>query len=72
MTDRRVLLPPTYWFIAIVVMVALHFWFPLTVVVRYPLNLIGAIPLLVGVILNLMADKAFKDHKTTFSQSLQY
>jgi protein-S-isoprenylcysteine O-methyltransferase Ste14 len=65
MSDKRALLPPAYLFFAVVVMAALHFLFPGAAVVIYPLNLIGIVPLLAGVILNLMADKTLKDHDTT-------
>lgn len=58
-------LPPTYLFTAIVVMVLLHFLFPGVEVVSYPMRLLGCAPLLVGIILNLMADKAFKQNHTT-------
>ena len=65
MANSRLFLPPTYFFLAIAVMAALHFLLPGETVVRYPLSLTGAIPLLAGAILNLMADRAFKNHKTT-------
>ncbi|MEJ2565438.1 MAG: isoprenylcysteine carboxylmethyltransferase family protein [Gammaproteobacteria bacterium] len=65
MTNRSVLLPPGYLLIAIVIMLALHFSFPMEALLYYPLNLAGAIPLLVGIILNIMADKLFKQHNTT-------
>ncbi|MEJ2574231.1 MAG: isoprenylcysteine carboxylmethyltransferase family protein [Gammaproteobacteria bacterium] len=65
MTNRSVLLPPGYLLIAIVIMLALHFSFPMEALLYYPLNLAGAIPLLVGIILNIMADKLIKQHNTT-------
>jgi protein-S-isoprenylcysteine O-methyltransferase Ste14 len=58
-------LPPTYLFTAIVAMVLLHFLFPGLEVASYPWRLLGCAPLLVGIILNLMSDKAFKQNHTT-------
>ena len=58
-------LPPTYFFTAIVAMVLLHFLFPLADVVPYPWLFLGCLPLLFGIALNLIADKAFKKNHTT-------
>ena len=62
---KKPVMPPTYLFIAIVIMVALHFSFPAAIIIRIPWNLVGMIPLAAGVILNLVADKDFKQHRTT-------
>jgi protein-S-isoprenylcysteine O-methyltransferase Ste14 len=58
-------LPPTYLFSAIVVMVLLHMLFANMEVVPYPWRLLGCAPLLFGIILNLLADKAVKVNHTT-------
>lgn len=62
---RKPLLPPTYLFTAIVVMTLLHLLFPVTDVVPYPWQLLGCLPLLLGIVLNLIADQAFKKKHTT-------
>lgn len=62
---RKRVLPPTYLFLAIVAMAALHFAWPLAAVVPWPWNLLGGLPLVLGVALNLWADKALKVHGTT-------
>jgi protein-S-isoprenylcysteine O-methyltransferase Ste14 len=62
---NKPILPPTYLFIAIVIMAALHFVFPAAIIIRTPWNLLGVIPLVAGVILNLVADRDFKKHRTT-------
>jgi protein-S-isoprenylcysteine O-methyltransferase Ste14 len=62
---RKPLLPPTYLFTAIVVMILLHLLFPITDVVPYPWQLLGCLPLLLGIVLNLIADQAFKKNHTT-------
>jgi protein-S-isoprenylcysteine O-methyltransferase Ste14 len=64
MKSKRVL-PPTYLLVSIVVMVVLHFLLPVTAIIPLPWNVIGAIPLAVGIAINLVADNAFKQAKTT-------
>jgi len=62
---KKAVLPPTYLFLAIGVMVALHFLLPGRHVIGFPWNLLGIVPLGVGIALNLVADRAFKAHATT-------
>ena len=57
--------PPIYLFFSIVVMVLLHFLLPGMKVLALPWNLLGIIPLALGIGLNLVADNSFKKHKTT-------
>lgn len=64
MTGRRIL-PPTYFLAAIVLMAALHWSAPVVSVIATPWNLVGILPLALGVVLNLMADRAFAKHQTT-------
>jgi len=59
MKNTRIL-PPTYLFVAIVIMVVLHFLFPGTKLITLPWNLLGAVPLVLGIMMNLIADRAFK------------
>ncbi|HEY72322.1 MAG: hypothetical protein DRJ03_15615 [Chloroflexi bacterium] len=58
-------MPTTYLLIAIVVMVALHFSFPVARIIPPLWNLLGIIPLALGVIINLIADQAFHKANTT-------
>ena len=58
-------LPPTYFLGAIVAAVALHFLLPVRQLLLFPWRLIGIAPLLIGIVLNLVADKSFKKHDTT-------
>ena len=58
-------LPPTYLLVAIILVLLLHFTFPVATFVQVPLNLIGLFPLLIGVALNLIADRDFKRYQTT-------
>ena len=58
-------LPPVFFIGAIVLSVALHFLLPLHQLLAFPWCLAGILPLLVGILLNLSADQAFKKHNTT-------
>jgi protein-S-isoprenylcysteine O-methyltransferase Ste14 len=62
---NKQILPPTYVLIALVVMLILHFIFPGIKLVPLPWNLLGLIPLFIGVALNLVADGAFRRAGTT-------
>ncbi len=57
--------PPVYLFLAIFFMALLHFLFPGIKAVVLPWKLFGVLPLAIGVIINLVADKSFKEHVTT-------
>ncbi len=59
------LLPTHYLLIAILSMIALHFFFPLVNIIPTPWTLLGLLPLASGVIINLIADKAFHKADTT-------
>ena len=62
-------MPPTYLFAAIAVMIALHFILPLAKVIAFPWNLSGLISFVLGIVINIVADKAFKRHKRQSSLS---
>jgi protein-S-isoprenylcysteine O-methyltransferase Ste14 len=64
MKTKRVL-PPVYFLISIVAMALLNFFGPVIEFARYPWNLLGLVPLGVGIALNLIADAAFKKVQTT-------
>lgn len=64
MKGKRIL-PPTYLFVSILAMIALHFLFPIIKITPFPWNILGAIPVTLGLVSNLIADRAFKKHKTT-------
>jgi len=61
----RKVLPPAYLFIAVVVMGVLYFIIPGENIIAFPWNLFGFVPLAVGVVINLLADRAFKGRATT-------
>lgn len=62
---QKKILPPTYLFTAIVMMVVLHFLLPLAKFLSFPWNLTGLIPFAAGIYLNLAADSALKKKGTT-------
>lgn len=62
---RKKILPPTYFFIAIIATSLIHFIFPIFKFINFPWNLIGIIPLIIGIAFNILADNSFKKHATT-------
>jgi protein-S-isoprenylcysteine O-methyltransferase Ste14 len=64
-TKRAKVLPPTYLVVFILVIITLHYIFPIIKFIYYPWNLIGTVPIFVGIVLNLAADRAFKKIGTT-------
>jgi protein-S-isoprenylcysteine O-methyltransferase Ste14 len=64
MKSKRVL-PPTYLLVSIVVIVALHLLLPVVTVVPLPWNVIGIIPLALGIAINIVADNALHKADTT-------
>ncbi len=59
------ILPPTYFYGAIASEIALHFLLPVQQLLAFPWRLIGLIPLVIGIALNLLADKQFSRGNTT-------
>ena len=64
MNNNKVL-PPAYLLIAIIVMIGLHFVFPIMTVVSLPWDLLGIVPLVAGVAMNVIASNAFQRAQTT-------
>jgi protein-S-isoprenylcysteine O-methyltransferase Ste14 len=64
MRGKRVL-PPTYLLTALLAQAALHLGLPALKFIPGPWRLIGILPVICGVVLNLAADQAFKRVKTT-------
>ncbi len=57
--------PPAYFLIALLGMIGLHSIWPAGRYAAFPLTLLGLLPLFVGILLNLVADREFKRHATT-------
>jgi len=62
---NKTILPPACLCTAIIVMLVLHLLLPLIKYQIFPWNLLGLIPLGLGVVFNLVADAAFKKADTT-------
>ena len=63
--NKRKQLPPTFLFLSLLIMVGCHFICPVDEIIPFPWNLTGLLLLLAGIILNLIADNAFKKFNTT-------
>jgi uncharacterized membrane protein AbrB (regulator of aidB expression) len=59
------LMPTTYLLVAILICIVLHFLFRVMYIIPSPLNLSGLSLLILGIQINLSADRAFKQEKTT-------
>lgn len=63
--DGKRLLPPTVLFAAVMLMVAAHFLFPVARLIAVPWNLLGVVPILAGLFLNVWAWSLFQRAATT-------
>jgi protein-S-isoprenylcysteine O-methyltransferase Ste14 len=52
-------------YVAIVLIIVLHVLIPGAQIISSPWRYLGLLPVLMGAALNLLADQAFKQHKTT-------
>jgi protein-S-isoprenylcysteine O-methyltransferase Ste14 len=64
MKENRIL-PITYLLVALIVMLIFHFVIPTITLIPLPWNLLGLIPLVIGVLINLNADGALRKAGTT-------
>ncbi len=56
--------PPNYLYIAFLLMLALYLFFPGARVITYPYHLTGMLFIVLGSLLNVAADRAFKENNT--------
>jgi protein-S-isoprenylcysteine O-methyltransferase Ste14 len=54
-----------YLFASLATIIALHLFLPGAKIISAPWNLLGVVLLVVGIVLNLMADKSFKERETS-------
>lgn len=59
------IMPTTYLLVALLLSIALHFFFPIIRLIHTPLNLLGLPAIIFGVWINIEADRAFKRAQTT-------
>ena len=57
--------PTTYLLIALIVMVLFHFIIPIIKLIPCPWNLLGLIPMVIGILINFIADGALHKAVTT-------
>ncbi len=57
--------PPLYLFASLATIIVLHLFLPGAKIISAPWNLIGVLLLAVGIVLNLIADKSFKERETS-------
>lgn len=59
------IMPTTFLLISVLAMITLHLLLPVTAIIPSPWNLLGIVPLALGVMGNLAADSAFRRVHTT-------
>jgi protein-S-isoprenylcysteine O-methyltransferase Ste14 len=64
-TTGKRMLPPVYLLLAMVMMALLHQVLPWRQVVAFPWRLVGILPLVLGLALNVTADARLKQYRTT-------
>ena len=64
MKEKKVL-PPTYEFVSIIVMIGLYLVIPVARIIPAPWNLSGLLPLGLGLMMNIIASNAFERRQTT-------
>ena len=62
---KRKIMPPTYFYLGIVLIILMHFIFPLIQLIRYPYTLIGILFIIFGTTLNIFSWLLFIKNKTT-------
>ena len=58
-------LPPTFLLFAIILTVLLYYLYPIKTILIYPWYILGIIPIIFGITINLIADQIFKSRNTT-------
>ena len=59
------IMPPTYMLIAMLLMIFLNFVLPIMTIIPNPWSLLGIIPVVLGVYVSVVTEKAFRDASTT-------
>jgi len=62
---QKKIMPTVYLLVAMVLCIFLHFLIPIVYIMPVPWNLLGFIPLILGIWINISADRAFKLAETT-------
>lgn len=59
------ILPPTYFFVLLLLSIGFHFIFPVMKIIQSPYTYFGIILIVFGTVINIWADSLFKKNKTT-------
>jgi protein-S-isoprenylcysteine O-methyltransferase Ste14 len=59
------LIPPTYFNVFIILAIVLHFILPIKILFEFPFILVGIIPLVFGLYINLQASRILNRNRTT-------
>ena len=62
---KKQIMPPTYFYLGIALIILMHFIFPIRKIIFYPYTLIGLLLIILGTMLNISAWLLFVKHKTT-------
>lgn len=65
MMKVKQIFPTTYLLIALIVMLIFHFVIPIITLIPFPWTLIGLIPLVIGILINIIADGVIHKAGTT-------
>lgn len=65
MKKLRKILPPTIFYTMMCINIVLYFIIPIPRLFNFPFNLLGSIPLISGIFLNIWTDEYLKKFKTT-------
>lgn len=63
--SRKQIMPPTYFLIYLILPIIVTFIYPVGKIIGFLYNLIGVLLILIGIVLNIWADRIFKDINTT-------
>ena len=63
--NKKKILPPTIFWLSLILSVGLHFLLPVKKVIVAPYKYIGILLICAGILLNLWADRLFKHKQTT-------
>jgi protein-S-isoprenylcysteine O-methyltransferase Ste14 len=59
------LIPPSYFNLFILLAIILHFVFPIKIILHLPIILIGILPIIIGLFINLQANKTMRQNRTS-------
>ena len=62
---RQKIMPPAYFFVLLLLSIALHFILPATQLIDFPYRYLGVVLIAFGAVINVWTDSLFKNNKTT-------